>query len=85
MVSEVGKTLFDAAKKGYAIEIMPYREEGKLCGLKFHLYDEYGNIELMRIAGYDQFQYSRCDPVNYTIHDMISLADVARMEEKNNG
>ena len=85
MVSEVGKTLLEAAAKGYSIEIMSYREDGKLYGLKFHLYDEHGNIELMRVVSYDQFRYNRCDPVNYTILELIFQAEYAKRDAKNNG
>lgn len=85
MVSEVGKVLLDAAEKGYSVEVTPYLAGGKSVGLKFYLYDERGDRRLSRIASYDQFRFNRCDPVNYTIREMISLAEYARREAKNNG
>lgn len=85
MVSEVWKTLLDAAEKGYAIEIMSYMEGDKPYGLKFYLYDELEDRRFSRIVGYDQFRYNRCDPVNCTICDLISSAEYARREAKNNG
>lgn len=81
MVSEVGKVLLDAAKKGYTIEVAPYLAGGQSAGLKLCLYDEHGERIIKRIATSYDFLHTGFNPVCHNLREMITLADFAGKDE----